>query len=291
MKSVKWLGFLFAFAMLTACSERFEGFSELGEATYFKLYKFGEGETFADSYYAELTVATGLYRETYNSYEVGFGLEARDLTDWTNSQVLNQRLGDVKLGDSCAFRVPFAIIRNGIFDEFTADEIPVHDSVLMDIHFSVDKLLDSLQYYNWMAELIRKGQEAEEETLREILSIKNVIDELTFEEGVFYQVGEPGDGESLRGGDEIALALTGYFLNDSIFDTARDSASYLYFPVGKPDQVVPGIEQVLLKLRVGQTARVYCPSYKAFGRRGSSTGIVPPKTPVYFDFEVVKKYN
>ena len=281
----------FAFAMLSSCSERFEGFSELDDLTYFKLFRFGEGVRFSDAQYAELSVSTGLYRESFISYEVGFGLETKDLPNWTKSAALNQRLGDVKLGDSCAFRVPFAMIRNGIFDEFSVDEIPVHDTVMMNIHFSVDRMLDSLQYNSWMAELIRKGQEEEEKTLREVLTIKNEIDGLTFENGVFYQLGEAGEGDLLKGGDEIALALTGCFLNDSIFDTARDSASYLYFPIGKSDQVVPGIEQVLRKLRIGQTARVYCPSYKAFGRKGSSTGIVPPKTPVYFDIEVVKKFN
>ncbi|MGB1032610.1 MAG: FKBP-type peptidyl-prolyl cis-trans isomerase [Flavobacteriales bacterium] len=291
MKLLKYSFVLLTFAMLSSCSDRFEGYTEIDENTYFKLFRFGEGETFSEAHYAELTATTGLYREDYVSYQVGFGLETRDLPQWTNSNVLNQRIGEVKLGDSCAFRVPFAMIRNGIFDEFSTDEIPVHDTVLMDIHFSVDRMLDSLQYNNWMSELIRKGQEEEEKTLREVLGIKNLLQDLTFENGVFFQLGEVGDGEKLKGGDEIALALTGCFLNDSIFDTAQDSASYLYFPIGKSDQVVPGIEQVLTKLHIGQSARVYCPSYKAFGRRGSSTGIVPPKTPVYFDIEVVKKFD
>ncbi|NQX91800.1 MAG: FKBP-type peptidyl-prolyl cis-trans isomerase, partial [Flavobacteriales bacterium] len=279
------------FLLLMSCSDRFEGFSEIDDEVHFKYLQFGEGMQVKDAYYTELDVNSGLYRDGYHSYQVGFGLESSDSSSWTKNRVLTSKITSMKQGDSAHFRIPYSVMKEGMLDEFSIDMIPIADSVMMHVELKVTKVLDSLAYFQWMTELILASQMEEEEQLKNMLFERGELNDLTREDGIFYSIDPTESGEPVRSGDEIALSLVGRFLNDSIFDEAVDSTTYLYFTVGKADQVVPGIEQLLTKLRVGQNARVYCPSYKAFGRKGSSDGTVPPKTPVYFDFQVVKKYE
>jgi peptidylprolyl isomerase len=57
---------------------------------------------------------------------------------------------------------------------------------------------------------------------------------------------------------------------------------------GKPGQLVQGMQYALSLMKAGERALVYMPSELAFGESGSSTGIIPPKTPIYFDINVLQ---
>ncbi len=70
-----------------------------------------------------------------------------------------------------------------------------------------------------------------------------------------------------------------------------DQPTDLQFTFGRPDQVVEGLQFALSKMRSGDEALVYLPSYLAFGEEGSTGGVVPPKTPVYFRVKVVDVKN
>jgi peptidylprolyl isomerase len=48
------------------------------------------------------------------------------------------------------------------------------------------------------------------------------------------------------------------------------------------------MQYALSLMKAGERALVYMPSELAFGESGSSTGIIPPKTPIYFDINVLQ---
>jgi FKBP-type peptidyl-prolyl cis-trans isomerase len=52
---------------------------------------------------------------------------------------------------------------------------------------------------------------------------------------------------------------------------------------GTPDQVLKGINYVIPRLKVGQSAKIILPSRLAFGEKGSSNGTVPPFTPLLYE--------
>ena len=64
--------------------------------------------------------------------------------------------------------------------------------------------------------------------------------------------------------------------------TVGPNTRALDFQLGKPDQVIRGIEIALHHMRPGGEVRLVIPYYLAFGPEGSSTGIVPPYTTVVY---------
>jgi len=52
--------------------------------------------------------------------------------------------------------------------------------------------------------------------------------------------------------------------------------------------MIPGMQYGISLMRAGERALVYMPSSLAFGEDGSQTGIIPPKTPIYFDINVLE---
>ena len=50
--------------------------------------------------------------------------------------------------------------------------------------------------------------------------------------------------------------------------------------------MIDGIERAVRMMREGEVSLFILPSAVAFGAEGSSTGIVPPYTPVIFEIEL-----
>lgn len=101
------------------------------------------------------------------------------------------------------------------------------------------------------------------------------------------------DGKKVAYGDFIRIKYNGYFLNHVPLDKATEG-TILDFEYGTPNQVVKGINIAIKGMRVGEKVKIIVPSQLAFGEYGSSTGIVPPKTPLIFNLElseIMKSFN
>lgn len=89
--------------------------------------------------------------------------------------------------------------------------------------------------------------------------------------------------DSLKTGDNISVKYKGYFLDKA--KTVFDEGEFDYI-LGSSG-VIPGFEDALLQMRVGEKVTVLIPSKIAYGAKGS--GSIPPNTPLAFDLEVVSK--
>ena len=101
------------------------------------------------------------------------------------------------------------------------------------------------------------------------------------------------EGKKVAYGDFIRIKYSGYFLNHIPLDQATEGTT-LDFEYGTPNQVIKGINITINGMRVGEKVKIIVPSQLAFGEYGSSTGIVPPKTPLIFNLElseIIKPIN
>ncbi len=279
---------LASFAVLMSCSEPHPGFTEIKENAFFKWHTLGEGPQLKDLAYAEWEVSLGLLRDAYPSYQSGFGVEMKDQDFWVKDSVLLHSILDLSLEDSVSFLVPFSFLREGVFDEFSNDGVGVNDTVMMRLDLKVRNTMDSLAYadYQYALRLEREAKESFE--LQHWMEGKGDIEAFDLYQGVYWRfLDSIPDGENVQYGEEIAVKLKGTFLDGKVFDVAKDSSEYIYFPLGKSGQVVRAIELILPKMSVGERTELVCPPFLAFGNQGSTSGIVPPKTPLIFEVELM----
>ncbi|WP_341226383.1 FKBP-type peptidyl-prolyl cis-trans isomerase [uncultured Arcticibacterium sp.] len=92
----------------------------------------------------------------------------------------------------------------------------------------------------------------------------------------------PADGD-LVVGDVVKVKYKGYFLNKTTFDEGEFEVS-----LGS-GSVIPGFDDGLLNMRVGEKATLIIPWSLGYGEAGS--GSIPGKTTLAFDVEVVSKSN
>ena len=105
--------------------------------------------------------------------------------------------------------------------------------------------------------------------------------------GVLYTIDSPGTGASPSLTDRVAINYVGKFANGETFDQSGEEPAVL--PVRA---VVPGFQQAILDMKVGETRTVYLPPDQAYALTGSpgpgGQGGIPPNAALEFTITLVE---
>ena len=156
-------------------------------------------------------------------------------------------------------------------------------------------------------EIIRVGEEAESwnavEAFRQFNGAKaereaaakraeqNLLESLSegftqTKSGLRYQIIQAGGGAHPNSGDKVSVHYKGMFADGKEFDNSYKRGNPISFPVGQGN-VIPGWDEGILLLKVGDKARFVIPSHLGYGARGAG-GVIPPNATLIFDVELVK---
>jgi FKBP-type peptidyl-prolyl cis-trans isomerase len=127
----------------------------------------------------------------------------------------------------------------------------------------------------------------EKEILRQFLNQEKMNVKPTAN-GLYYIRLHAGNGRKVAKGDTIVVDYEGRFLNGKFFDSTKKRNESFQFVYGTEWQVVKGLEEAIGMMEEGEKALVILPSELAFGKEGSSTGIIPPFTSLIFEVELIK---
>lgn len=83
---------------------------------------------------------------------------------------------------------------------------------------------------------------------------------------------------------EATLAYRGYFLDGRLIDF-NDSLCIRY---NDSLQILQGLNYVIKKLQIGQSAKIILPSQLAFGSKGSLNKTIPPYTPLLYEIKLIQ---
>jgi len=86
-------------------------------------------------------------------------------------------------------------------------------------------------------------------------------------------------------GKKAKVHYTGYLLDGTKFDSSVDRGEPFQFQVGK-GQVIPGWDEGVSTMKVGDKVKLVIPSYLAYGPRGASN-VIPPYAPLLFEIELL----
>jgi len=95
-----------------------------------------------------------------------------------------------------------------------------------------------------------------------------------------------GEGDGAAAGDTIVVHYIGKTPDGNVFDQSWERGEPLPVPLGI-GQVIPGWDQGLDGVRIGERRRLVIGSDLAYGEQGSSDGGIPPNSPLAFEVDVV----
>lgn len=94
-----------------------------------------------------------------------------------------------------------------------------------------------------------------------------------------------GSGSAqVKAGDTITVHYMGAFTDGKVFDSSYQRNEPLTINVGA-QQIIPGFEQGVMGMLIGEKRRLLIPANLAYGAQGS--GPIPPNTPLIFEVELL----
>lgn len=103
--------------------------------------------------------------------------------------------------------------------------------------------------------------------------------------GLRYKILSKGNGPEAEKGKMVSVHYEGSLLNGQVFDSSFQRNQPINFQLGV-GQVIPGWDEGIQLLRVGDKARLVIPPDLAYGAAGAG-GVIPPNATLLFDVELV----
>jgi FKBP-type peptidyl-prolyl cis-trans isomerase len=105
------------------------------------------------------------------------------------------------------------------------------------------------------------------------------------ESGLRYQILQTGEGAKAEKGKTVSVHYKGQLSDGTVFDSSYKRKEPIEFPLGM-GQVIPGWDEGVQLLKVGDKARFVIPSDLAYGSQGAG-GVIPPNATLVFDVELM----
>ena len=105
------------------------------------------------------------------------------------------------------------------------------------------------------------------------------------ESGLRYQLIQKGNGTQAEKGKTVSVHYEGSLSNGQVFDSSYSRNQPIDFTLGV-GQVIPGWDEGISLLKVGDKARLVIPSHLAYGSAGAG-GVIPPDATLIFDVELM----
>jgi FKBP-type peptidyl-prolyl cis-trans isomerase len=105
------------------------------------------------------------------------------------------------------------------------------------------------------------------------------------ESGLRFKMIQKGTGKQATKGNNVSVHYEGSLVNGQVFDSSYQRKDPISFQLGV-GQVIPGWDEGIGLLKVGDKARFVIPSHLAYGSAGAG-GVIPPDATLIFDVELM----
>jgi FKBP-type peptidyl-prolyl cis-trans isomerase FkpA len=184
-------------------------------------------------------------------------------------------------GDSAQFIVD----AERFFLETKGTEVPKFIKPGSTLTFNI-KLVEVFSYEKYTEE-IKNSQvmnaETEKSMLQSYLKDANIKVKPT-ESGLYYIEQVVGKGSTPKKGKKVVVHYTGTFISGEVFDSSLKRGEPFEFEFGA-NQVIPGMEEGVSKMRVGGKATIIIPSDLAYGKEQYK--MIPPYSTLIFELELL----
>jgi len=193
---------------------------------------------------------------------------------------INEALGMLRIGDSASFKVDAKT-----FFENTRHETCPKRLIGTKIRFEI--ALHELQNEKTVQALKQElsvRQQEKESTLLEDFINQNYPDCKPTKSGLYIVTTKKGNGASPQNGNKVAIHYIAHFINGEIFTNSYKKKTPFEFTLGK-QEVIEGLEEGLLSMKVGGKSIFIIPSKLAYGEAGRKP--VPANATIIFETELV----
>lgn len=191
-------------------------------------------------------------------------------------------------GDSASFYINADNFFQKTLESTLPDFIPINSYLKLNLKIIAVKTPEQFkkekeEFLAWVEDF----GEYEKKVLKNYLDKRN-ISYSPFDTTVYKIPEKAGNDKNVELGDTVVVHFEGYFLNGKLFDSTRKRGEPFSFVYGTEWQVIKGLEKAIGLMHESEKSIFVIPSFMAFGKEGSSTGLIPPYSSVVFEIELLK---
>ncbi len=282
----KYWFLVFFFLLFSHCQENpFPGYSQTKSGIYYKLHTIGENTVKPEpGDYITIDIA-------YSTMEDSTFFKGRRKFQITRPEYkgsIDECFSMLAQGETATFIISADNFFHKTLDAPLPRFLTVNSNMkvkvkMIEIQTQEDYHREKAAFLKW----IQDFGEYEQTVLRQYLE-ENKINVQPSSTGLVYIPLRKGKGPVVSRGDTILVHYEGKFLNGKFFDSTKKRQQPFEFIYGREWQVIEGLEEAIGMMREGEKAIVILPSQIAFGKEGSSTGIIPPFTSLIYEIELLE---
>lgn len=272
--------------ILASCSNenKYPGYSQTENGIYYKLHSFGSEDK---------QVKVGDYISadfSYHTMEDSTFFEGRRTVKVTRpefSSSIDECFLMLSKGDKATFIIPAYQFFNRTLETSLPGFLEKKDSMkitvdLIEVQREREFMREKEAFLRWIEDFGNYEKKVLQQFLKE-----QKIDQKPTKSGLYHVTLEAGKGPEIEEGDTVVMHYEGKFLNGKFFDSTKQRKQPFEFVYGHEMQVIKGMEEVIGRMHEGETALAILKSDIAFGKTGSSTGIIPPYTSVVYEITLI----
>lgn len=166
------------------------------------------------------------------------------------------------------------VVNNPVLFKKAIDDIMLGKKLMINPATAEARLLAYQQTYR-----LERGRQLEALLFAKL---KNQPGYITLPSGVHYSVVTPGRGASPTAKDTVILNVISTLPDGTEIDnTAKSKESYMALA----GEMIPGLKEVLYRMREGGVSRAIIPAAQAYGITGTAT--IPPNSALIYDIALV----
>jgi FKBP-type peptidyl-prolyl cis-trans isomerase FkpA len=285
----KLLTFLCVAVFFFACSDVPDNYLQTASGLTYSYVELGDGEVAEEDDYVRFAYEVKNENDSmlYSSRMLVHLIKA------VKNGNLEEGLLMMKVGD----KIDFLLNPKAFYDTYMQQSVPstVGEGKIK-VQVKVLEILSDLAYQKRKNEFYQKLSQARMDTSAhtEIKRIEDFINENKMPVKVsqsglaYFFINDVENAKKVTYGKTLYLHYRGKFFDGREFNSTMMKGTPQDMIFGQEMQVIQGIEEALSMMNEGDKMGLVIPSSLAYGSKGSSTGIVPPNTPVYYEVEVIK---
>jgi FKBP-type peptidyl-prolyl cis-trans isomerase len=275
---------LMTMAFLTSCNQKFPGYKQTSDGLYYRFYNQDPSAIQPQQTdFLNLDIACYLHDSLYYDWNQSSNEVYLQLSEPHFKGDLQTALAMMRVGDSASFYIK-------------ADSIAIHyydqspDSVGLkaDDYFRYEvKLLELKSQEEFENDIEKTKQEKMDASRVKFAAYieANGINVKPYESGIYVVTTEKGKGRCPVKGEKVELDFEAFLLDGKSIGSTFGQEEKFTFVLGE-GYVIPGWEEIVPKMHLGERVRAYIPFEMAYGEH-AVTGI-PPYANLVYDIKLLK---
>lgn len=275
---------LSAMLFLSACNQKYPGYKQSTDGLYYRFYKQNKAAVQPQQTdFMKLDVACYLHDSLYYDWTESGSDVYMQLSEPHFKGDLQSALAMMHVGDSASFYIKADSVAIHYYDQ---DPAAVGLKAEDDFRYEVKlvELMTQEAFQKNVEDMKKEKMKESNARFAEYIKAEG-IDVEPFSSGIYIVTTEKGKGRCPVKGEKVELDFEAFLLDGQSIGSTFGQDEKFTFVLGE-GYVIPGWEEIVPKMHLGERVRAYIPFEMAYGEHSVSG--IPPYANLMYDIKLLK---